>query len=164
MKYVNPAPRLSVVKDDTPWLDEQEDRIWRSFLEATVRINTGLSDALKERTGLTIDDYEVLVRLSESDAQRMRMTELSRQLLHSQSRLTQRIDRLAKRGLVTREKCPDDGRGTFAVLTSEGLKVITEAAPDHVRDVRAALIDLIEPKERALVATVLDRLATAARE
>jgi len=163
MKYVNPAPRLSVVKDDTPWLDEQEDRIWRSFLEATVRINTGLSDALKERTGLTIDDYEVLVRLSESDAQRIRMTELSRQLLHSQSRLTQRVDRLAKRGLVTREKCPDDGRGTFAVLTSEGLKVITEAAPDHVRDVRAALIDLIEPKERALVATVLDRLATAAR-
>ena len=152
------------MKDDTPWLDEQEDRIWRSFLEATVRINTGLSDALKERTGLTIDDYEVLVRLSESDAQRMRMTELSRQLLHSQSRLTQRIDRLAKRGLVTREKCPDDGRGTFAVLTNEGLKVITEAAPDHVRDVRAALIDLIEPKERALVATVLDRLATAARE
>lgn len=152
------------MKDDTPWLDEQEDRIWRSFLEATVRINTGLSDALKERTGLTIDDYEVLVRLSESDAQRIRMTELSRQLLHSQSRLTQRVDRLAKRGLVTREKCPDDGRGTFAVLTNEGLKVITEAAPDHVRDVRAALIDLIEPKERALVANVLDRLATAARK
>lgn len=163
LKYVNPAPRLSVVKDDTPWLNEQENRIWRSFLEATGRINTQLSESLKERTGLTMDDYEVLVHLSEADPQRVRMTELSHRLLHSQSRLTQRIDRLAKRGLVCREKCPDDGRGTFAVLTDEGFKVITEAAPHHVRDVRAALIDLIEPDERAVVADVLERLARAAR-
>ena len=152
------------MKDDTPWLDEQEDLIWRSFLEATMRISTHLSESLKARTGLTIDDYEVLVRLSESDPQRMRMSELSRELLHSQSRLTQRIDRLAKRGLVCREKCAEDGRGTFAVLTDQGLQAITEAAPDHVRDVRAALIDLIEPNERAVVSKVFERLASAARE
>ena len=151
------------MKEDTPWLDEQENRIWRSFLEATGRISTQLSESLKERTGLTMDDYEVLVHLSESDTHRVRMTELSRRLLHSQSRLTQRIDRLAKRGLVCREKCPDDGRGTFAVLTDEGMQVITEAAPHHVRDVRAALIDLIEPNERAVVADVLERLAKASR-
>ena len=136
------------MKDDTPWLDEQENRIWRGFLEATGRIGSQLSDSLKARTGLTMDDYEVLVHLSESDSHRVRMTELSQLLLHSQSRLTQRVDRLAKRGLVCREKCPDDGRGTFAVLTDEGLKVIVDAAPDHVRDVRAALIDLVEPDER----------------
>lgn len=151
------------MKDDTPWLDPVEDRIWRFFLEASGAISAQLSDALKERTGLTMDDYEVLVHLSEADPQRLRMTELSQRLLHSQSRLTQRIDRLAKRGLVAREKCPDDGRGTFAVLTDAGMQFIVDAAPDHVRDVRAALVDLIKPEERELVADVLERLATAAR-
>jgi len=151
------------VKDDTPWLDEQESRIWRSFLEATGRINSQLNDSLKASTGLTMDDYEVLVHLSEAEPHRVRMTELSHRLLHSQSRLTQRVDRLAKRGLVRREKCPEDGRGTFAVLTDEGLEVITDAAPDHVRDVRAELIDLIKPKERAVLADILERLAANAR-
>jgi len=163
LNYVNLWPTLSVVKDDTPWLDEQENRIWRSFLHASGLITAQLSDSLKEQTGLTMDDYEVLVHLSEADPHRVRMTELSHRLLHSQSRLTQRIDRLAKRGLVCRENCDDDGRGTFAVLTDEGMKLIVEAAPDHVRDVRAALIDLIEPSERAVVADVLERLATSAR-
>lgn len=152
------------MKDDTPWLDEQESRIWRSFLEATGRINSQLNDSLKASTGLTMDDYEVLVHLSEAEPHRVRMTELSHRLLHSQSRLTQRVDRLAKRGLVRREKCPEDGRGTFAVLTDEGLEVITDAAPDHVRDVRAELIDLIKPKERAVLADILERLAANARE
>ena len=149
------------MKDDTPWLDEQEDRIWRFYLRASGRINTQVSDSLKEQTGLTVDDYEVLVHLSEADTQRLRMTELSNRLLHSQSRLTQRIDRLTKRGLVCREKCTDDGRGTFAVLTADGKKLITEAAPGHVRDVRAALIDLIEPGERAVIARVFERLANS---
>lgn len=164
LNYVNPRPTLLDVKDDTPWLDEQENRIWRAFLEATGRIHAQLSESLKASTGLTMDDYEVLVHLSESEPQRLRMTELSHRLLHSQSRLTQRIDRLAKRGYVCREKCPDDGRGTFAVLTPTGLQVIADAAPLHVRDVRAALIDLIKPKERALMAEVLERLATDARD
>jgi len=150
------------VQDDTPWLDEQENRIWRSFLHASGLISAQLSDSLKEETGLTMDDYEVLVHLSEADPHRLRMTELSHRLLHSQSRLTQRIDRLTKRGLVCREKCPEDGRGTFAVLTDDGMELIVEAAPQHVRDVRVALIDLIEPSERALVADVLERLAKAA--
>ncbi len=164
MNYVNPSASLGGVNDDTRWLTSEENRIWRGFVEATGRITTQLSDSLKRSSDLTMDDYEVLVHLSESEPQRLRMTELSHLLLHSQSRLTQRIDRLTDKGLVTREKCPEDRRGTFAVLTDQGMQAIVEAAPQHVRDVRRVLIDLIEPHERAVVADVLERLAAAARE
>lgn len=92
------------------------------------------------------------------------MTELSERLLNSQSRLTQRIDRLAARDLVSREKCPEDRRGTFACLTDQGMKTIEELAPLHVHDVRRWLIDLIEPAEREVIATVLERVAEAARQ
>jgi len=157
-------PYTCAVVDDTPWLDDEEMRIWRSFIEGTGRVTGQLNDSLKQHSSLTMDDYEVLVHLTHSEDQRLRMSELSRLVLHSQSRLTQRIDRLVKKGLVCREKCPDDGRGTFACLTPQGRATIEQAAPAHVREVRRALIDLIEPGEREVMARVLERVASVARE
>ena len=145
------------------WLDETEMRVWRAFLEANGRLTQRINDGLKAAGDMTLDDYEVLVHLSESDAHRLRMSELSERLLHSQSRLTQRIDRLAGRGYVVREKCPEDRQGTFAVLTPAGLEALQATAPHHLGDVRAALIDLIEPHEQAVLADVLERVAQSAR-
>lgn len=140
------------------WLDETEMRIWRQFLAATSLVTDRLGESIKARTGLNFDDYEVLVHLSEAEDHRLRMTELSTRLLHSQSRLTQRVNRLGEAGLVRREKCPEDRRGTFAVLTPAGMDVVVDMAPIHVADVRAVLIDRIAPDERATIAAVLDRV------
>lgn len=145
------------------WLDPTEMRVWRSFLEATGRVVQRVNDGLKHAADLTLDDYEVLVHLSEADDQRLRMSELSERLLHSQSRLSQRIDRLGRRGYVAREKCPDDGRGTFAVLTDAGFAALAAAATHHLGDVRSALIDLVRPDERVVLADVLERVAEAGR-
>lgn len=149
--------------EETEWLDEEEGLIWRSFIEARARVVHQLDQALKHESEMSIDDYEVLVVLSEAPDHRMRMVALSEQLVHSQSRLTQRIDRLVKRGWVRREPCQDDRRGTLALLTADGLAVLEATAPGHVNRVRSLLIDLIEPSERAVVAEVLQRVATAAR-
>ena len=148
---------------DTPWLDEPEMRAWRGFVEATGRVIQLLDASLKDTHGMTFDDYEVLVHLSEADDRRLRMTELSERLLHSQSRLTQRVDRLVKRGWVCRQKCDEDRRGTFAVLTADGFGAIEAAAPQHVADVRRLLLDHIRPDELAQVAQIFERIATAAR-
>jgi DNA-binding MarR family transcriptional regulator len=153
---------LLIVADDTRWLTPDEMRIWRGFLEVNARVTTYLTASIKRETGLTLDDYEVLIQLSENEEHRMRMTELSQRLVHSQSRLTQRVDRLSKRGLVRREKCPEDRRGTFAVLTPEGFDLVVEYAPTHLADVRAIMIDQVKPAEQALVADLLERIATNA--
>lgn len=148
---------------DTPWLDEAEMRAWRGFVEVGGRVLQGLDSSLKDSSGMTFDDYEVLVHLSESPERRLRMTELSERLLHSQSRLTQRIDRLVKRGWVCREKCDEDRRGTFAVLTADGFAAIEAAAPRHVADVRRLLLDHIRSDELATLAGIFERIAAAAR-
>ena len=62
--------------EPTPWLDEEETRIWRGFVQAMGRINSQLTESLKADAGLTLEDYEVLVHLSEAPDQRLRMTEL----------------------------------------------------------------------------------------
>lgn len=149
--------------EDTPWLDGEEMRIWLGFLEASGRVDVMLDESLKVAAGLTMDDYDVLVHLSAAEGHRLRMSDLSERLLHSQSRVTQRIDRLASRGLVYREKSVDDRRGIYACLTNEGFDLIKELAPGHLRDVRRLLIDLIEPHERAVIADVLERVVAAAR-
>ncbi len=149
--------------DDTRWLNAVEARIWRSFVEARARVVNELDRALKHDAGMSIDDYEVLVLLSEAPDHRLRMSALSDRLVHSQSRLTQRIDRLVRRGWVRREQCPEDQRGILAVLTPEGLETMGEIAPAHVARVRELLIDLVDPAEREMFADVLERVAAHAR-
>ena len=150
--------------DGVRWLDDEERRIWRAFIEAGGRVFDLLDRALKDDADMTLDDYEVLAHLSEAPERGMRMTALSQRLLHSQSRLSQRVDRLVKRGWVRREPCPEDRRGMLAVVTPEGMAEIEAAAPGHVRDVRDHLIDLIQPHEREVIADVLERVAAHARD
>ena len=98
------------------WLDDDEMRLWRSYIEVSVRLVSALDARLKAAAGVSFDDYEVLVHLSEASDRRLRMAELSDRLIHSRSRLTQRIDRLAisteYRLIVDRHQIvfPDVGR------------------------------------------------------
>ena len=108
-----------------------------------------------------LDDYEVFVHLSEADDQRVRMSELSEKLLHSRSRLTQRIDRLEKRGLVRRQPCEDDKRGTWAVLTAEGLAALEATASHHVGHAREHLFDHLDPGDVSTLSPIVERLAAA---
>lgn len=146
-------------KTDTRWLSDAEMRFWRGFINASSGVMQQIDAAMKADANLDFDDYEVLVHLSETEDRRIRMNVLSERLLHSRSRLSQRVDRLVARGLVRREKCPDDGRGMFAVLTEDGFATIEAASHDHVRAVREYLVDLVEPDELDVAIRIYDRLA-----
>ena len=152
------------VSEAPRWLDESEQRCWRAFVETSGGVIQLLDGCLKRDASITFDDYEVLVQLSEAEGRRMRMTDLSSRLLHSQSRVTQRIDRLECRGWVQREKSQADRRVTYAVLTEEGLKAITVAAPLHLGHVREHFMDLLQPEEVDVLGAILQRLVGHVRE
>jgi len=145
------------------WLNPAEMRAWRTFLTASSGVTGALDTQLKAETAINLDDYEVLVLLSEAPNRRLRMSELSKTALHSKSRLTQRVDRLAKRGWVTREKCDTDRRGTWAVLTNDGITALTQAAPHHLKHVRAHFVDHLNPQDLDTLAEIMERLAKAQR-
>ncbi len=131
----------------TRWLSEGEQQSWRAWLDMSRLLPDRLSRDLNSEHGLSIADYEILVQLSENLDRRIRMSELADRTLSSRSRLTHQCDRLTKRGLMTREPCADDGRGSWAVLTQEGWEKIVTAAPDHVESVREHLVDLLTTSE-----------------
>ena len=144
----------------TRWLDETEQRHWRAYIYATTLLHEKLSRELQEAHGITLADYEILVRLSEAPERRLRMSHLADATLASRSRLSHQIDRLEKADLVRREACETDRRGSNAVLTAHGWDALVEAAPTHVAGVREHLVDLLTPEQ---FADLGDALAVVAR-
>ncbi|NUW33474.1 MarR family transcriptional regulator [Nonomuraea sp. SMC257] len=146
----------------TRWLDDDEQRTWRNFVAATQLLYAALDRQLQRDSAMPHTYYVILVGLSEAPERRMRMSELATWAQSSQSRLSHAVARLEERGWVRRERCPEDGRGNFAVLTDEGFAALAAAAPGHVEEVRRSLFDVLDPEQiRALddiCATVRSRL------
>jgi DNA-binding MarR family transcriptional regulator len=132
----------------TTWLTEPEQRAWRTHLDVSRLLMHQLERDLQP-FGLTNNDYEILVNLSEADDRRMRMSDLAKSTLQSKSRLSHQITRMEAVGLVRRENCDTDRRGLFAVLTDHGWSTMAEVAPHHVASVRAHFIDLVSPEDLA---------------
>jgi DNA-binding MarR family transcriptional regulator len=140
------------------WLDPEELRAWRTFIEATQLLFDRLDRQLQQDSGLSHADYELLVRLSEATGQRMRMSELAGQTLFSRSRLSHAITRLERAGWVRREGCPSDKRGTFAVLTAAGRRVLECAAPGHAATVRHHLFDQLTLAQQRQLQQIASRI------
>jgi len=119
----------------TDWLTATEMRAWRNFIESVSTLTAALEHDLSP-FGLSNGDYEVLVRLSEADDQRLRMCDLAGELHLSPSGLTRRLDGLVRSGFVERVASADDRRVMFAALTEAGRDKLAAAAPDHVASVR----------------------------
>jgi DNA-binding MarR family transcriptional regulator len=143
---------------DARWLSKTEIDAWTAYVAATHLLERRVEEQLKA-SGLTHAQYEILAKLSASSGQRLRMTELARQVVVSKSGLTYQIGQLEKRGLVKRTTYPSDDRGVLAVLTEEGMSCLERTAPGHVAVVRAFLIDRLTPGELQTMTRIMTKAA-----
>ena len=139
----------------TQWLTREQQQHWRAYIAATTLLGERLSRELQAAHGITMADYEILVRLSEAPDRRLRMSQLADHTLASRSRLSHQVDRLEKVGLVERIPCAEDRRGANAVLTEKGWTLLVAAAPTHVEGVREHLVDQLTPEQFASVGDAL---------
>jgi len=150
------------VQDDVRWLSATQQRHWRAFRDGTALLFDVLARELDDGSGLSLGEYEVLVRLSEAPGRALRMSELAGDLAHSRSRLTHTVARMERDGVVRREPAADDARGVNCVLTDRGWDVLVAAAPGHVESVRAHLVDVLDDAQLAALGAamqvVVDRL------
>ena len=140
------------------WLDEREQRAWRSVREMHRRLGIALERRLLLDSGLSAADYQVLVPLSESAEGRLRARDLARGAGWEKSRLSHQMRRMEQRGLVAREDCPTDARGAYVRLTPQGRRAIEAAAPGHVDSVRRLLFDVLSPAEVDTLAALSERV------
>lgn len=136
---------------DVQWLSDDEQGWWRAYRDGTARLLDVLGHELEQDTGLSLGEYEVLVRLSEAPERTLRMSELAGELAHSRSRLTHTIRRMENAGLVERTPCLQDARGVNCTMTPIGYQQLVDAAPSHVMSVRRHLVEALSPEQmRAL--------------
>jgi DNA-binding MarR family transcriptional regulator len=125
---------------------------WRGMLRVHSALFHQLDAELETRHRLSLRAYEVLVVLESEPEHRLRMSDLSRSVLLSPSGVSRLVDRLEADGLVHRQRCSEDGRGFFAMLTGEGRQRLSEARVTHLAGVRRLFLHHFE-------ATELDELA-----
>lgn len=147
--------------EDTRWLSADEQCAWRGYLRMQGELASQLNRRLLAATSLSAADYEVLVRLSESPGETLRVFELGSAVDWEKSRLSHHLRRMVARGLVDRRECPTDGRGAFVVLTSAGRKAIAAAAPQHVDDVRRYVVDALGPERLAALREISETVLAA---
>lgn len=140
------------------WLDENEERAWRSYRRMQTALPAQLARDLARDSNLSDADYEVLSTLSEKPEHRWQLRELAAKMLWSRSRLSHHIARMEQRGLVAREDDPDDRRGCMLSLTRDGLRVLEKASALHVASVRTHFVDLLTPQQLSVLAEVSERV------
>lgn len=146
----------------SPWLDDEQQQTWRAWLDVNARLFARISRDLQAANGLSLQDYDVLVALTDVPDGSVRMRDLGVKLQWEKSRLSKHLTRMAARGLVARRECYDDRRGSFVELTDEGLAAIRAAAPGHAALVREVFFDGLSSEQvrelGRICATVLERL------
>ncbi|GAB3913936.1 hypothetical protein GCM10011575_18950 [Microlunatus endophyticus] len=148
---------------ETRWLDDSEQRIWRTYLLGAAELLERLDQALRPYQ-LSLNEYSILVCLSEGPDQRLRMSELADAVHQSRSRLTHTIARMETARLVQRTASRSDRRGVWAELTPTGMALLEKSAPAHVESVRRHFIDPAGAKDWEALGRVFESLLDTPRE
>jgi DNA-binding MarR family transcriptional regulator len=140
-----------------------------SAVDAFVRLVRGhsavtraMNAQLVANHGLTINDFEALLHLSQAEEGRMRRVDLAEKLILTASGVTRLLDGLEEAGFVDRAACASDRRVTYAVLTEAGHAKLKEASQSHVADIRAFFETRFSSDELDQLAALLGRLPGAA--
>ncbi|MDQ1428942.1 MAG: hypothetical protein QOK39_2418 [Acidimicrobiaceae bacterium] len=141
------TPRGTSATKTEAWLSEEERKTWRTLLSVHARLLSRLDAELHAAHDISLQDYEVLVHLSEVDGTCLRLAELAERLVVSPSGLTRRLDGMVRDGLVERQACLSDRRGMLAVLTPKGRAVLASAAPTHIAGIRRLLFEPLDRRQ-----------------
>lgn len=143
-------------------LTQEELAAWEAFLYAHAAVIEKLNAELEAERQMPLTWYDVLIQLQGADG-RARMQELARSILFSKSGLTRLVDRMERAGLVRREACADDGRGTFAVITAAGSRALAKARSVHHRGIEEHFARHLTPSELRAIESGLRKVSQALR-
>src|ERR687895_1435760 len=145
-------------------LSAEELGAWRGLLRLHSALVKALDAELLAEHDLPLTSYEVLITLQAAPGRRRRMAELADSVLLSRSGMTRLVDRLEREGLLERDTCASDGRGTFAVLTPKGEELLSRARRTHLDGVRERFLTHFAEHELEQLARLWNRVLPGAAD
>jgi len=127
---------------------------------ATAYIDAGINARLGD-FGLSRGSWDVLASLKRSGPpHRLSPTQLYLALMRTSGAMTHRLYRLERSGLIRRIPDPQDGRGLLVELTTKGVGLVDQVAPQHLANERSLLTEL-DHDEQAQLTALLRKMLTA---
>ena len=144
-----------------PAVSRAEWGVYRDFVAMRRQLDRALEQQLQRDAGLSGSDYGVLLTLFESPDRRLRARDLGELLAWEKSRVSHQVSRMEARGLVDRQECPEDARGTWIGITPEGRRTLLRAMRDHGTTLRRYFFDVLRPEELELLQSLSKRVLDA---
>lgn len=142
----------------TRGLDDRRLTTVGLLFEAAAGLRRLFTRQFEQERALPSQSMDVLIRLARTPGDRLRMSDLAAQTSLTPSGLTRAVDRLRHQGLVSRQSCPDDRRGAYAVLTEDGRELMARVIPEHLAHIDAVLDAVLSPEDEERMAGALRRL------
>jgi DNA-binding MarR family transcriptional regulator len=143
-------------------MDEDDLATWRAFLDAHAVLIQRIEQELKAHGLPPLSWYDVLWPLQRAEGKRLRINELAEQVVLSRTGLVRLVDRIESAGLLRRESVPEDGRGSYAVITTEGTATLRRIWPVYRRHIQRDFLDPLGP-DRTGLRRALERIAENSR-
>jgi DNA-binding MarR family transcriptional regulator len=131
---------------------------WSRFIHGHAWLVRELNSELVAEHGLTLSDYEVLLRLSQAENRAMRRVDLANEVLLTASGITRLLEGLERSGWVCRRTCDSDARVSYAVLTDEGYAKLRGAGDFHLEGIGRAFGAHYSDDELETLAVLLARI------
>jgi MarR family transcriptional regulator, 2-MHQ and catechol-resistance regulon repressor len=124
-------------------------KLWVVLARAHNSVQAHLQESVS-RHDVTLTEFGILEILYHKGP--LLLGEVQRRILVSSGGVTYLVDRLAKKGLVERQECPEDRRARYAALTPAGAALIERIFPEHAACIERATSGLTLEEQRAATA------------
>ena len=131
---------------------------WNNYQRMRVRLSGRLNRELSRETGLSEADYDILAHLSSAPDESVRALALRCGLEWEKSRLSHQIRRMEQRGLLVREECLEDNRGTVIRISNEGRKLAELGKRHHEEAVKRYVLDVLTPGQLDALGTIAETI------
>ncbi len=145
-------------------LTQTQPTAWVSYQRMRVRLTERLNRELARKTGLSEADYEILAALTETPDESVRALALRCGLEWEKSRLSHQLRRMEARGLVIREECVEDNRGSVIRVTDAGRTLAAEAKRHYEQAVQQYVTDVLSPEQLAALGSIAKTILSQLEE
>jgi DNA-binding MarR family transcriptional regulator len=145
-------------------LSTSQTTIWANYQRLRLRLSERLNRELTQKTGLSEADFEILTALTETSDETVRALILRCGLEWEKSRLSHQLKRMEVRGLITREECVEDNRGSVIRVTDVGRKLAAEAKLHYEEAVRYYVMDVLSPEQLEALGSIAETILAQLEE
>lgn len=129
----------------------EEFAVWKAYIQTVEILRARVQAKLHADSQLSEGDYKVLLELSEAEGKSLRSSQLAAVMEWERSRVSGQLGRMEKRGLIRREPCVDDARGSHVILTDAGARAFRASTIPHLQAVKEYFVDAFTDAQLARI-------------